>query len=64
MTSKDKNKLKRFLELQEKGVKIEEIANKLNIELKELRKFLNKKKLFKILRNMTLKEKNIIKILK
>ena len=58
MTSKDKNKLKRFLELQEKGVKIEEIANKLNIELKELRKFLNKNGYKSVKGKYKLKEDN------
>ena len=58
MTSKDKNKLKRFLELQEKGLKIEEIANKLNIELKELRKFLNKNGYKSVKGKYKLKEDN------
>lgn len=40
MTSKDK--LKRFLELQSEGVKIDEIADKLDMEIKALRRFLNK----------------------
>lgn len=39
MTSK--NKLNKFLELQSKGVKIEEIAKELDSEVKDLRRFLN-----------------------
>lgn len=41
MASNDKNKLKKFLELQSEGVKIEDIANTLNVDIKSLRKFLN-----------------------
>lgn len=58
MASNDKNKLKRFLELQEKGIKIEEIANKLNIELKELRRFLNKNGYKSVKGKYKLKEDN------
>lgn len=42
MTSNDKNKLNKFLELQAKDIKIEEIAKTLNVEVKSLRRFLNK----------------------
>lgn len=42
MASNDKDKLNRFLELQSNGVKIEDIASTLDLELKALRRFLNK----------------------
>lgn len=42
MASNDKDKLNRFLELQSNGVKIEDIATTLELEVKSLRRFLNK----------------------
>ena len=38
----DKQKLNKFLKLQDKGVSIDEIAINLGVEVKELRRFLNK----------------------
>ncbi|MEG2788706.1 MAG: DNA-binding protein [Romboutsia sp.] len=38
----DKQKIDRFLKLQNKGIQIEDIAIELNYEVKQLRRFLNK----------------------
>lgn len=56
MASNDKNKLNRFLELQSRGVKIEDIANELKVDVKSLRKFLNQNGYKSVKGKYTLKE--------